>query len=165
MAQTVKGINIEIGAEPTAFKKGLSELNKSSRDLQIELNAVNKGLKFDPTNTTLLKQKQELLAKAIEETRIKVDSLKKAKDKADSDMASGTEINQKQYRELEREIVAAERSLSSLEASAKSTGEALGGMSNDTSNLSNDIKDAEKNSNTYLRVRLPPILPQRALKN
>ena len=53
MGKQIKGITIEIGAETKGFKSGLSELNKSSKDLQNELSAVNRSLKYDPKKVEL----------------------------------------------------------------------------------------------------------------
>ena len=121
MAEKVKGINIQIGAETTAFKRGLAELNKSSKALQGELKSVDKALKLDPTNTDLIKQKQGLLKDAIAETETKVNALKQAKDKADTDMANGTAVNQEEYRKLQREITFAETALDDLQKKAKTS--------------------------------------------
>lgn len=118
----IKGISIEIGADTKGFKKGLSELNKSSRDLQRELSAVNKALKHDPKNTELLRQKQELLTKSIDDTKTRLEALKAAKERADRDMANGTEINQEEYRKLVREISFAENSLKNLTDEMKKFG-------------------------------------------
>lgn len=118
----IKGITIEIGSDTKKFKSGLKDLNQSSKDLQRELTAVNKALKHDPKNTDLLRQKQELLTKSVSETKSKLDALKAAKEKADKDMASGTEINQEQYRRLVREISTTENSLKNLTREMKNFG-------------------------------------------
>lgn len=118
----IKGITIEIGSDTKKFKSGLAELNKSSKDLQNELKYVNQALKHDPKNTDLLRQKQELLTKSVSETKSKLESLKAAKEKADKDMASGTEVNQEEYRRLVREISATENSLKSLTKEMKNFG-------------------------------------------
>ena len=54
------------------------KVNKEIRDTQAELKDVEKLLKFDPKNTELLAQKQELLKKAIGETSDKLKQLKDA---------------------------------------------------------------------------------------
>ena len=118
----IKGITIEIGSDTKKFKSGLKDLNQSAKDLQRELTAVNKALKHDPKNTDLLRQKQELLTKSVSETKSKLDALKAAKEKADKDMASGTEINQEQYRRLVREISTTENSLKNLTREMKNFG-------------------------------------------
>lgn len=118
----IKGITIEIGSDTKKFKSGLAELNKSSKDLQNELKYVNQALKHDPKNTDLLRQKQELLTKSVSETKTKLDALKAAKEKADKDMANGTEVNQEQYRRLVREISTTENSLKNLTKEMKNFG-------------------------------------------
>ena len=118
----IKGITIEIGSDTKKFKSGLAELNKSAKDLQNELKYVNQALKHDPKNTDLLRQKQELLTKSVSETKSKLEALKAAKEKADKDMASGTEVNQEQYRRLVREISTTENSLKNLTKEMKNFG-------------------------------------------
>ena len=118
----IKGITIEIGSDTKKFKSGLKDLNQSAKDLQNELKYVNKALKHDPKNTDLLRQKQELLTKSVSETKSKLEALKAAKEKADKDMASGTEVNQEQYRRLVREISTTENSLKNLTKEMKNFG-------------------------------------------
>lgn len=118
----IKGITIEIGSDTKKFKSGLAELNKSSKDLQNELKYVNQALKHDPKNTELLRQKQELLTKSVSETKSKLEALKAAKEKADKDMASGTEVNQEEYRRLVREISTTKNSLENLTKEMKNFG-------------------------------------------
>lgn len=119
MADQIKGITVEIGGNTVGLNKALQSTNKEINSTQKELREVEKALKLDPTNTDLLRQKQELLAKAVQETRVKVDALKAAKEKADADMANGTEVNQEQYRKLQREIAVGEESLKRLETQAE----------------------------------------------
>ena len=118
----IKGITIEIGSDTKKFKSGLKDLNQSAKDLQNELKYVNQALKHDPKNTELLRQKQELLTKSVSETKSKLESLKAAKEKADKDMANGTEVNQEQYRRLVREISTTENSLKNLTKEMKNFG-------------------------------------------
>ncbi|MDE6182386.1 MAG: phage tail tape measure protein [Eubacteriales bacterium] len=125
MAKNIKGITIEIGAETKGFRKQIAELSKEGRSLATELRAVEKALKFDSNNTGLLLQKQELLNKSIEATNTKLIALKKAKEKADEEMAKGTEVNEKQYRELVREIANTESYLGNLKRQSASVSESM----------------------------------------
>lgn len=61
MADRIKGITVEIGGDTTGLSKALSGVNKEIKSTQSQLKDVNKLLKLDPTNTTLLEQKQKLL--------------------------------------------------------------------------------------------------------
>lgn len=141
MADQIKGITVEIGGNTVGLNKALQSTNKEINSTQKELREVEKALKLDPTNTDLLRQKQELLAKSVQETKVKVDALKAAKEKADADMANGTEVNQEQYRKLQREIAVGEASLKSLETQAAKTNTTL----SDVATVSNKIADSAGN--------------------
>ena len=75
-------------------------------------------LKLDPKNTELLAQKQTVLNKNIETTEEKLKQLKDIKAKADEAMAKGTEINEENYRNLQREIINTQNKLSNLKNEA-----------------------------------------------
>jgi len=85
-------------------------------------------LKLDPKNTELLHQKQTVLNKSIETTQEKLKQLKQLKEKADIEMANGTEINEENYRSLQREIVATETKLSNLKNEASNWRKAGDGL-------------------------------------
>lgn len=118
MAEKIKGITVEIGGDTQGLNKALKSTNAEIKSTQSELKQVERLLKLDPTNTDLLRQRQKLLSDAVGETQTKLDALKKAKEQADKDMASGTQVNQEEYRRLEREIVATEQSLTDLKKQA-----------------------------------------------
>lgn len=107
----IKGITIEIGGDTTQLDKSLKTVDKSIRSTQNDLRDVNKLLKFDPKNTELLSQKQELLGKAVDETATRLEALKDAQSQMD---ASGVDKNSDQYKGLQREIIATEQSLKRL---------------------------------------------------
>lgn len=121
MADRIKGITVQIGGDTTGLKSALSGVNKEIKTTQSQLNDVEKLLKLDPTNTTLLTQKQELLGKAIGETKDKLTSLKDAQKQLDDKIASGVDVDQSQYDGLSREIIATEQSLKKLETAAESS--------------------------------------------
>ena len=128
MPEKIKGITVEIGGDTQGLKKALSSLNKDINSTQKELNQVNRLLKIDHGNTELLRQKQELLAKSIQDTETKIEALRAAKDKADADMANGTQVNEEQYRQLAREIISSENNLQKIKAEADRTASALKGV-------------------------------------
>lgn len=127
----VKGIVVELGGDATSLSKAIKSVSSEARDTQSELKKINRLLKMDDGNITLLKQKQELLNHSIEETEKVVTALKDAKDKADQDMANGTEINQAAYRELERQIEANEITLRSTRQEADKVASSLNGIDDD----------------------------------
>lgn len=120
----IKGLTIAIGGETTGLDKALSGVNKKSKDLQSELREVEKLLKFDPSNTELLAQKQKLLSDAVQTSREKVDTLGTALEQAQEKLASG-DIGEDQFRALQREVIKAEQSLDKFESQAEYSGDEI----------------------------------------
>lgn len=118
----VKGITIEIGADVTGLDKALKGVNGKIRDTQEQLKDVKKLLKMDPGNTELLKQKQELLAKAVGATKDKLEQLKDAEKQLKD---SGIDENSAQFQSLRREIIETENSLDDLTRAANQSNTAL----------------------------------------
>ena len=108
--ETIKGLTIKIGAETTGLSKALSDVNKQSKDITSELSKVNKLLKFNPKDTTILQQKQKLLGDEIAATREKLQKLKEAQSQIDEQYKNG-EIDDGQYRAFQRELVETESKL------------------------------------------------------
>ena len=145
MAGTVKGMTIEIGGNTAPLEQALKGVDKEINATQKELREVNKLLKLDPTNTTLLKQKQELLADQIGKTTTKLDALKQAQKQLDAEIAKGGNVNQAEYRELERKITMAESSLRNLKEEAKQTNPQL-------EKLAEGLKKAGEVASTVAKV-------------
>lgn len=134
-AGTIKGITLEIGGNATPLNKALEGANKNSRDLQSELRAVEKLLKLDPTNTELLAQKQKLLADSVDNTKNKLETLRKAEEQVQQQVKEG-KISEEQYRAFQREVVKAEQEMKGLENQGKETNEVLS-SEKPTTNLKN----------------------------
>ena len=119
-ANRIKGITIELNGETVKLSKALQGLNTSIRQTTAGLRDVDKLLKMDPGNTDLLKQKQQLLATAIEDTKKKLEqekeALKQLQESGDSDATKA------QQDALQREIAETEQKLKSLETEAKNFG-------------------------------------------
>ena len=130
MAKT-KGIIVELGGDASGLNKAISSVSKEARDTQSELKKIERLLKMDPGNVTLLKQKQELLNESISKTEDVITALKDAKDRADADMANGTEINEKAYRKLERQIFANEQTLKEVQKQAGEVADKLNSVDSD----------------------------------
>ena len=102
----IKGITIEIGGDTTGLDKALRGVNSEIKETQSNLKDVEKALKLDPKNTELLAQKQRELAKAVDATSKKLDTLKEAQKQAAEQLARG-DIGQEQYDQLTRDLVKA----------------------------------------------------------
>lgn len=122
----IRGITIELGADTTQFQKEMNGLDKSLNSTQKELRDVNKLLKFDPKNTTLLAQKQELLKSAINDTD---DKLKKEREALEQlKKADKSPEVEKQMRALERQIVDDENKMQNFNKELKETDKASSGV-------------------------------------
>lgn len=107
MADRIKGITIEIGGNTTELQTALKDVNKQLKDTQADLKDVNKLLKLDPSNTELLRQKQNLLKTAIGDTKSKLDTLNQAQQQV--------AVGSKEWDALQREIVDTKGELEKLE--------------------------------------------------
>ena len=116
----IAGITIEINGDTTQLSKALSGVNKDLQNTQSALRDVDKLLKLDPSNVTLLRQKQDLLTKAISDTKSKLDTEKQALAQLKS--ADQTPEVKDRQAALEREIASTEQSLKGLKKEMKDFG-------------------------------------------
>lgn len=119
MASTIKGIAVKIAGDTIDLQKSLKAVQSSSASLQSELSAVNRQLKFDPENTVLLAQKQEVLKEQIENSKSALDRLLDVQDQVEEQAKNG-EISTEQYRAYQREV---EKTKSKLETFKKQLAE------------------------------------------
>lgn len=124
MADRIKGITVEIGGDVTKLNDALKSVDKEITSTQKQLKDVERLLKLDPTNTELVAQKQQLLAKAVQDTSTRLETLKEAESQAQEQFARG-EMSQQQYDALQREIIATEQSLEKLKAAANESHTAM----------------------------------------
>lgn len=120
MAETIKGIHVKIGAETTGLQAALKDVNQNARDIASELRQVERLLKFNPHDTELLAQKQQLLAQQVENTREKLDRLRTVQEQVNEQFKQG-EISEGQYRAFQRELIKTESQLKNYEKQLKST--------------------------------------------
>lgn len=149
MAETIRGINVQIGSDTTGLSKALSDVNKNARDIQTELRQVERLLKFDPQNTELLAQKQQLLAQAVANTEEKLSRLRSVQEQVNEQFARG-EISEGQYRAYQREVAKTEQNLKSLEEQLKATEPAAKSLGERLEEAGESISRAGKK--TFLRL-------------
>lgn len=124
MADRIKGITIEIGGDTTGLNKALSGVNKEISGTQSALKDVERLLKLDPSNTELLRQKQKLLADAVQETKGKLDTLKEA-NKQTAESASNYDAWKTKYDPIKKQIDETKKKLADLKAQSKDADEQL----------------------------------------
>ena len=139
---SIRGITLQIGGDTTKLSKALSQVNKDLRTTQTDLKAVNQALKLDPTNVNLLRDKHELLGKAIQETNSKLSTLKEAYRQG----LSNPDIGQDEMQALQREIDLTESSLNGLTREYENFGNAadgaIDGAIQDSTTLAENLEKA-----------------------
>lgn len=160
MAKGIKGITVEIGGNTGPLDKALGDVNKKSRSLQVELRQVEKLLKFDPGNTELLAQKQELLSKSVSNTEEKLNALKAAQSQVQAQFENG-DIGEEQYRSFQREIIKTEQELDNIKNTLQSTTqniESIGDSLTDASKFQKDYTESVKMSTEELEKQKEALL-------
>ena len=146
--EKIRGITLEIGGDTQGLSKSLTGVNAEIKNTKTQLNDVKKLLKLDPTNTELLRQKQQLLKDAVAETKEKLDTLKKVQESMD---ANGVDKNSEQYMALQREITSATLYLQDFEkelGESKTVMEQLGEAAEQVADRASKVADATRGLST-----------------
>jgi TP901 family phage tail tape measure protein len=104
MADQIRGLKIKFGADMTEVVTGINKLTANSGKAAAELRQVEKALKLDPKNVTLLTQKAQILAKQTETLRDKQEKLKQALENVNDRIMAGEKIEPELYRKLQRDV-------------------------------------------------------------
>ena len=134
----IKGITIEIGGNTKPLTEALNKVDKSLADTQSQLKDVNKLLKLDPSNVDLLKQRHELLGKAVADTKTRQEELTKALEQAKK--AGDTAENRAQQDALQRELIETTQKLKSLNEEYSKSGVTMTAISKKTGELASKTK-------------------------
>lgn len=147
MPRRIQGITIELDGETRPLEKALSDVNRRSAELQKELRDVERLLKFDPGNTEALAQKQEILAKQIENTTERLNRLRAAQSQVEKQFQSG-KIGEGQYRAFRREIQFTEKRLANLRQELASISDkgALENVRRDMKKVSEEAESAKESA-------------------
>jgi len=147
MPRRIQGITIELDGETRPLEKALADVNKRSVELQKELRDVERLLKFDPGNTEALAQKQEILAKQIENTTERLNRLRAAQSQVEKQFQSG-KIGEGQYRAFRREIQFTEKRLANLRQELASISDkgALENVRRDMKKVSEEAESAKESA-------------------
>lgn len=143
MSSRIKGITVEIGGSTAGLDKALSGVNKKINTTQAELRDVEKLLKLDPKNTILLQQKQQLLAKSVEDTKEKLDSLKKANEQA-TDSVKNYDAWKAVYDPIQQEIDATQKKLKELKEAQKEISDIEGIETEEYKKVQEEIAETAK---------------------
>lgn len=125
----IKGINIKIGADTTGLDEALSGIEGKSKTARNELVEVNRSLKNNKDSVVLWEQKQQLLSKAFETSKEKLNMLESAQEQVNKQFQN-KKITDEQYRAFQREV-----------ENAKNEVNRFGGQLEEAESKIKDLKD------------------------
>nr|DAS22891.1 MAG TPA: minor tail protein [Bacteriophage sp.] len=143
MAGNIKGIKIEIGGDTQPLQKALKNVNKAATDATQELRQIDKALKFDTGNVTLLTQKQEVLQKQVSNTKEKLETLRQAQSQVEQQFKSGN-IGADQYRAFQREVETTKNVLEGYKGKLANVNQALAENGNATQSNKSQLQNLQK---------------------
>lgn len=145
MAKKINGITIAINADTNGVTAGLKDLTAESISLSKQLKTVDSLLQIDPENVELAATKQELLAKAVDASKRRLEALKAAQQDVQAAVARG-DIGTDEYIAFQRELVTTEKRLKDLEKQEDDTGTETEELAESTENAGTEMEKAEKHS-------------------
>ena len=143
MAGNIKGIKIEIDGDTQPLQKALKNVNKAATDATQELRQIDKALKFDTGNVTLLTQKQEVLQKQVSNTKEKLETLRQAQSQVEQQFKSRN-IGADQYRAFQREVETTKNVLKGYEGKLANVNQALAENGNATQSNKSQLQNLQK---------------------
>jgi TP901 family phage tail tape measure protein len=109
----IRGLTIKIGADTSALGTALQSAEKQVKSARTELKEINKALSTSGDSAELWNQKQQVVTKALEESRKKLDSLKTAQ-KSLSDQLRDGDIDKAAYDKFQDKLTKARDRLTEL---------------------------------------------------
>lgn len=138
--QKIRGITIELDGDASGLMKALSNIGKSLRSTQSQLNDVNKLLKLDPGNMELIVQKQRYLGEMTEQTAEKLEKQKEVLAQLKEQAAKGVD-NTDQQNAMQREIIQTTKSLEKLKDELRNLDSGSG-----VNEITEDMRDVEQSA-------------------
>ncbi len=151
----IRGITIKLGGDSSELVKSFKEVNQASKQTANSLKDVEKLLKLNPGNVTLLKQKQDLLNRSYKETQQRLTEVKAIRDKLEANNEGGK--NQQRIEALNREIVSLEHELDNVKTKASSfsvLGAQMEATGDKIKNVSTKMRQVGTTMTTYVTLPL-----------
>ena len=128
MAETIKGLNIKLGLDTTELDNNLKSITSELKEQQKDLKAINNGLKFDPDNVSLWKDKQEKLNQILETTKKKLETQNARLEEAKKAVEIGA-ISEQEFNALKRSVQYTETDIVKLNEELETTKSKLKSLS------------------------------------
>ncbi|MDE5582410.1 MAG: phage tail tape measure protein [Ruminococcus sp.] len=111
----IKGINIKIGADTTGLDSALKNIEKSGKNTTSELNEIRRAINQNKDSVILWQQKQEVLTKAIENSKEKTNLLLQAQKGIEQSFRDG-DIDRQAYDKFKEKLQKATDKLNDLKS-------------------------------------------------
>ena len=152
MAGNIKGITIEFRGDTTKLDKALRTIRQESKSADKQLKEVNKALKFNPTSTELLAQKQTLLKQKIQTTKDELNAFKNAEKEL---KAKNVDEQSQEWMEVRRNIIQCESKLKYFNAELKKvSAPQLAALGKEFQNIGDKMKPVGRTMSTYVTPAL-----------
>ena len=125
MANKIKGLTIQIGADTLGLDKALSSIETASRKATSELKEIERAISKVPDSAELWKQKQELLNTALDKSKEKV-KLLEASQKNMQDRLRDGDIDRQAYDKFKDKLTKSREALEKLKDKQTEMQEKLG---------------------------------------
>ena len=113
MANKIKGLTIQIGADTLGLDKALSSIETASRKATSELKEIERAISKVPDSAELWKQKQELLNTALDKSKEKVKLLETSQ-KSMQDRLRDGDIDRQAYDKFREKLTKSREALEKL---------------------------------------------------
>lgn len=113
MAETIKGLNIKLGLDTTELDRNLKEITSELKEEQKDLKAINNALKFDSSNVSLWKDKQDKLNQTLETSKKKLEAQNAKLEEAKKALKIGA-ISEQEFNALKRSVQYTETDIQKL---------------------------------------------------
>ena len=143
----IKGITIELGADPTGLYDALDGVEKGTNAAKSNLRDVDRAIKAMPESVALWSQKQQILTTAIEESRKKLQLLEGAQAQVNQQFADG-KISQDQFFAFERELEFARAEVGKFESQLSEVNDRFSRTADDAKEAAGAIEEMGEEAET-----------------
>lgn len=135
MASEFKGLHVKFEGDTTDLQSALKKIDSEAKSTQRNLNSINRALKFNPGNTTLLAQKLREIGNQSEKLKARLKTLKQAESEIGKENMSTA-----QWDKLQREIIETESKIEHLATVQKQTTAEMNSASSTMGRMGASIK-------------------------
>lgn len=142
MANTIKGITIEIEGKTSGLTKSLQEVESQIKKDDAALKNLDKALQLDPKNVDLLAAREAVLADKTDAVAQKMEILQQVHEDATTAMVEGMGLSTSQMAELEAEIATTGVTLDQLSGEADNASGSIEDTGESAESTAGDLDDA-----------------------